>query len=274
MTVAKDKFDLTTKVAVITGAGGVICSAMAKELANRGVSVALLDLSLEKAEDVAQTIASSGHSAIAVQANVLDKASLDKAMDCVLSHFAKVDILINGAGGNKASATTSADLTFFDLGIDPIRDVFDLNVVGTILTTQVFGRLFADQKSGVIINIASMASYLPLTNTMAYSSAKAAVMNFTQWMAVHFNQNYSPNIRVNAIAPGFLLTEQNRYLMLKADNSLTARGSRVIDKTPMNRFGDPDEMTGAVVWLCSEASSFVNGAVIPIDGGFSSFWGI
>lgn len=274
MTVTKDKFDLTTKVAVITGAGGVICSAMAKELANRGVSVALLDLSLEKAEEVAQTISSSGHSAIAVQANVLDKASLDKAMDCVLSHFPKVDILINGAGGNKASATTSADLTFFDLGIDPIRDVFDLNVVGTILTTQVFGRLFADQKSGVIINIASMASYLPLTNTMAYSSAKAAVMNFTQWMAVHFNQNYSPNIRVNAIAPGFLLTEQNRYLMLKADNSLTARGNRVIDKTPMNRFGDPDEMTGAVVWLCSEASSFVNGAVIPIDGGFSSFWGI
>jgi len=274
MTVTKDKFDLTTKVAVITGAGGVICSAMAKELANRGVSVALIDLSLEKAEEVAQTISSSGHSAIAVQANVLDKASLDKAMDCVLSHFPKVDILINGAGGNKASATTSADLTFFDLGIDPIRDVFDLNVVGTILTTQVFGRLFADQKSGVIINIASMASYLPLTNTMAYSSAKAAVMNFTQWMAVHFNQNYSPNIRVNAIAPGFLLTEQNRYLMLKADNSLTARGNRVIDKTPMNRFGDPDEMTGAVVWLCSAASSFVNGAVIPIDGGFSSFWGI
>ncbi|HZK56409.1 MAG TPA: SDR family oxidoreductase [Desulfosporosinus sp.] len=185
-----------------------------------------------------------------------------------------MDILINGAGGNKKEATTSAELTFFDMDVEEIRWVFDLNVVGAILTTQVFGKLLADQGTGNVINIASMASVLPLTNTMAYSGAKAAVANFTQWMAVHFNQNYSTEIRVNAIAPGFLLTNQNRFLMQREDGTPTERGERVLAKTPMSRYGSPEELAGPVIWLCSEAAFFVNGAVIPVDGGFSSYWGV
>lgn len=185
-----------------------------------------------------------------------------------------MDILINGAGGNKKEATTSAELSFFEMDVDAIRWVFDLNMVGAVLTTQVFGKLLAEQGKGNVINIASMASVLPLTNTMAYSGAKAAVVNFTQWMAVHFNQNYSTEIRVNAIAPGFLLTQQNRFLMQMEDGSPTERGKRVLDKTPMARYGEPEELAGPVMWLCSEAASFVNGAVIPIDGGFSAYWGV
>ena len=185
-----------------------------------------------------------------------------------------MDILINGAGGNKKQATTSPELSFFDLDPDAIRWVFDLNVTGAVLTTQAFGKDFIEKGKGSVINIASMASYLPLTNTVAYSGAKAAVANFTQWMAVHFNQNYSKEIRVNAIAPGFLLTTQNRFLMTKEDGSPTARGERVLAKTPMGRYGEPEELCGAVMWLCSEAASFVNGAVIPVDGGFASFWGV
>lgn len=267
-------FDLQGKTAVVTGAGGIICSEMARQLANQGVKVALLDIQEERTKQVAEEINANGGQAVAVKADVLDTKSLNRAKDIVMEKFATLDILVNGAGGNKKEATTGPDMDFFNLSAEALRWVFDLNVTGAVLTTQVFGKEFAKSKSGNVINIASMASYLPLTNTIAYSGAKAAVANFTQWMAVHFNQNYSANIRVNAIAPGFLLTEQNRFLLTKQDGSATERGEKVLNKTPMHRYGQPEELCGALLWLCSGAASFVNGAIIPVDGGFSAYWGV
>lgn len=240
-------FDISGQTAVITGAGGIICGVMAKEMARKGVRVALLDLFVDKAQQVVDEIRAEGGTAIAVKANVLDKASLEQAREEVLKEFGSVDILVNGAGGNKAQATTGAELSFFDLDLDAFKWVFDLNVTGAVLTTMVFGELLAKQGYGNVINIASMASYHPLTNTVAYCGAKAAVANFTEWMAVHFNKNYSTNIRVNAIAPGFLLTTQNQFLMQKEDGTPTDRGQRVLDKTPMARYGQPEEMAGAVI---------------------------
>lgn len=266
-------FALQGKVAVITGAGGVICGVMAKEMARQGMKVALLDIMEEQAEKVAGEIREEGGDALAVQANVLDKDSLEQARGHVIRHFGKVDVLVNGAGGNKKQASTSAEMSFFDMPIDALKWVFDLNVMGAVMTTQAFGRDVAAAE-GTVINIASMASIIPLTNTIAYSGAKAAVANFTQWMAVHFNQNYSTNIRVNAVAPGFLLTNQNRFLMQKEDGSPTERGQKVLAKTPMGRYGSPKEIAGPVLWLCSDAASFVDGAIIPIDGGFSAYWGV
>ena len=267
-------FDISGQVAVITGAGGIICGVMAKEMAKKGVRVALLDLFVENAQKIADEINAAGGEAVAVKANVLDRESLEQARQAVLDRFGRVDILINGAGGNKKEATVSPELDFFHLNVDAFKWVFDLNVTGAVLTTMVFGELLAKQGTGNVINIASMATYHPLTNTVAYCGAKAAVANFTEWMATHFNQNYSKRIRVNAIAPGFLLTTQNRFLMQKEDGTPTDRGQRVLNKTPMGRYGEPEEMAGPVIWLCSEAASFVNGAVIPVDGGFSAFWGI
>ena len=267
-------FDISGQVAVITGAGGIICGVMAREMAKKGAKVALLDLFVENAQKIADEINAAGGDAIAVKANVLDRASLEEARDAVVAKYGHIDILINGAGGNKKQATVSPELDFFHLDVDAFKWVFDLNVTGAVLTTMVFGELLAKQGSGNVINIASMATYHPLTNTVAYCGAKAAVANFTEWMATHFNQNYSKNIRVNAIAPGFLLTTQNRFLMQKEDGTPTDRGQRVLNKTPMGRYCDPEEMAGPVIWLCSEAASFVNGAVIPVDGGFSAFWGI
>lgn len=267
-------FDISGQVAVITGAGGIICGVMAREMAKKGAKVALLDLFVESAQKIADEINAAGGDAIAVKANVLDRASLEEARDAVVAKYGRIDVLINGAGGNKKQATVSPDLDFFHLDVDAFKWVFDLNVTGAVLTTMVFGELLAKQGTGNVINIASMATYHPLTNTVAYCGAKAAVANFTEWMATHFNQNYSKNIRVNAIAPGFLLTTQNKFLMQKEDGTPTDRGQRVLNKTPMGRYGDPEEMAGPVIWLCSEAASFVNGAVIPVDGGFSSFWGI
>ena len=267
-------FDISGQVAVITGAGGIICGVMAREMAKKGAKVALLDLFVENAQKIADEINAAGGDAIAVKANVLDRASLEEARDAVVAKYGHIDILINGAGGNKKQATVSPELDFFHLDVDAFKWVFDLNVTGAVLTTMVFGELLAKQGSGNVINIASMATYHPLTNTVAYCGAKAAVANFTEWMATHFNQNYSKNIRVNAIAPGFLLTTQNKFLMQKEDGTPTDRGQRVLNKTPMGRYGDPEEMAGPVIWLCSEAASFVNGAVIPVDGGFSAVWGI
>lgn len=267
-------FDIKDKVAVLTGAGGIICGAMAREFAKLGARVALLDLFPEKAERIADEIRAGGGDALAGQADVLDRDNLIRAREAVVAHFGHVDILVNGAGGNKPEATTGPDNPFFSLDLDAIKWVFDLNVTGAVLTTQVFGELMAEQGYGNVVNIASMASVLPLTNTIAYSGAKSAVANFTQWMATHFNQNYSSKIRVNAIAPGFLLTDQNRYLLENEDGSPTPRGEKVLAKTPMARYGEPEEMAGAVIWLCSDAASFVNGAIIPIDGGFSAYWGV
>lgn len=268
-------FDFTGKVAVITGGGGVLCSTLSRALADCGASVAVLDINLAAAEKVADEIRTQGGQTMAIQADVLDKGSLLAAAQRVTETFGHIDILINGAGGNKKEATTSDELSFFDLPADAIRWVFELNCIGTVLPSQVFGKYMADQGYGYIINISSMAAFRPLTRTAAYSPAKAAVSNFTQWLAVHMSQNYSANIRVNAIAPGFFLTEQNRFLLVdEASGDLTARGRTIIDHTPMGRFGDPEDLIGAVLWLLSDGASFVHGAVIPIDGGFSAFSGV
>jgi NAD(P)-dependent dehydrogenase (short-subunit alcohol dehydrogenase family) len=267
-------FDISGQVAVITGAGGVILGTAAREMAKKGVKVVLLDLFVENAQRIADEITAEGGDAIAIKADVLDRESLEAARDKVVEKYGKIDILINGAGGNKPQATISKDIDFFHLDLNAFKWVFDLNVTGAVLTTMVFGELLAKQGHGNVINIASMSSYHPLTNTVAYCGAKAAVANFTEWMATHFNQNYSNNIRVNAIAPGFLLTNQNRFLLTKEDGSATDRGQRVLAKTPMGRYGEPVEMAGPIIFLCSEAASFVNGAVLPVDGGFSSYWGV
>jgi NAD(P)-dependent dehydrogenase (short-subunit alcohol dehydrogenase family) len=206
---------------------------------------------------------------------VLDRLSLETARQTVLDRFGRVDILINGAGGNKKQATTSSELSFFDLSPEAVRLVFDLNCLGTILPSQVFGKQMVEQTEGVILNISSMNAFRPLTRVPAYSAAKAAVSNFTQWLAVHMAQEYSPHIRVNAIAPGFFLTEQNRSLLTDvATGELTQRGRDILTHTPMKRFGAPEDLLGTVIWLLSPASSFVTGVVVPIDGGFSAFSGV
>jgi NAD(P)-dependent dehydrogenase (short-subunit alcohol dehydrogenase family) len=262
------------KVAVITGAGGVICSTLAKDMAAQGAKVALLDLSLEKAQAAADGIIQSGGEAIAVGVNVLDVANLEQAAEKVIQKFGRVDILINGAGGNHPKSTTGPEQSYFDMPKEAIAWVFDLNFLGTVLPTQVFGKRMAQQKSGSIVNIASMASFRPLTRTLAYSASKAAIVNYTQWMSVHFCQEYSPNIRVNAIAPGFLLTQQNEYLLIDKEKGYTPRGQSVIDNTPMGRFGEPSEISGAVIFLCSDEARFITGVTLPIDGGFNSFAGV
>jgi NAD(P)-dependent dehydrogenase (short-subunit alcohol dehydrogenase family) len=268
-------FDFTGKVAVITGGGGVLCSVLARALAQCGASVVVLDINLPAAEKVVDEIRAQGGQATAIRADVLDKESLLAAAQRVSEAFGHIDILINGAGGNKKEATTSDELSFFDLPADAIRWVFDLNFMGTLLPSQIFGRYMVEQDSGCIINISSMAAFRPLTRTVAYSPAKAAVSNFTQWLAVHISQNYSDRIRVNAIAPGFFLTEQNRFLLVdERTGELTERGQAIIDHTPIGRFGDPEDLIGAVLWLLSDGASFMHGAVIPIDGGFSAFSGV
>ncbi len=268
-------FALQGKSAVLTGGGGVLCGTMSKALARAGVKVAVLDILPEAAERVVAEIREAGGEAIAVQCNVLEKASIQSAAQVVLEKFGRVDILVNGAGGNKKEATTSPDLRFFDLPPDAVRWVFDLNFLGTLLPSQVFGLIMVEQEEGVILNISSMNAFQPLTRVPAYSAAKAAVSNFTQWLAVHMAQEYSPEIRVNALAPGFFLTEQNRYLLTNPeDGSLTLRGQKIIANTPQRRFGNPEDLLGAMFWLLSPASEFVTGIVVPVDGGFSAFSGV
>ena len=264
-------FDMQGKVAVVTGGAGMLCAAMCRALAEVGAKVAVLDLRPDPAEALAAEL---GNDAIGVACNVLDKASVEAAAQRVLEAFGRVDILVNGAGGNKPQATTNPEQSFFDLPADAVRWVFDLNLMGTILPSQVFGKIMAGQKSGVILNISSMNAFRPLTRIAAYSAAKAGVSNFTQWLAVHMAQEYSPEIRVNAIAPGFFIGEQNRLLLLNEDGSLTPRGQQILSHTPMARFGNPDDLLGTLIWLVSPASAFVTGVVIPIDGGFSAFSGV
>jgi NAD(P)-dependent dehydrogenase (short-subunit alcohol dehydrogenase family) len=264
-------FTLDQKVAVVTGGAGVLCATMCRALAEAGAKVAVLDLRVDSAEALAAEL---GDGATGVACNVLDRTSIETAAQQVLEKFGRVDILINGAGGNKPQATTTPDQSFFDLPADALRWVFDLNLMGTILPSQVFGKIMAEQKSGVILNISSMNAFRPLTRIAAYSAAKAGVSNFTQWLAVHMAQNYSQAIRVNAIAPGFFVGDQNRKLLLNEDGSLTPRGQSIITHTPMARFGNPDDLLGTVLWLVSPASEFVTGIVVPIDGGFSAFSGV
>jgi NAD(P)-dependent dehydrogenase (short-subunit alcohol dehydrogenase family) len=268
-------YDFTGQTAVVTGGAGVLCSTMCRALAGAGTRVAVLDVDLKAAESLASEISLNGVEAIGIACDVLDKISLETAAQRVLASYGRVDILVNGAGGNKAQATTSADVPFFDLPAHAVRWVFDLNLMGAIQSSQVFGKIMAVQKSGVILNISSMNAFRPLTRVPAYSAAKAGVSNFTQWLAVHMAQEYSPTIRVNAIAPGFFQTEQNRFLLTdKETGNLTPRGKSIIEHTPMGRFGTPDDLLGAVLWLVSPASAFVTGIVLPVDGGFSVFSGV
>jgi NAD(P)-dependent dehydrogenase (short-subunit alcohol dehydrogenase family) len=271
MVMQKSLFNVENKTAVVTGGAGVLCEAMCHILAEAGVRVAVLDLRAEPAEALAARL---GNRSIGVVCNVLDKESIETAAQKVIKSFERVDILINGAGGNKPQATTNPQQSFFDLPADAVRWVFDLNLLGTILPSQVFGKIMAEQKSGVIINISSMNAFRPLTRIPAYSAAKAGVSNFTQWLAVHMAQEYSPEIRVNAIAPGFFVGEQNRSLLLNEDGSLTARGQTIMSHTPMARFGIPDDLLGTLLWLVSPASAFVTGIVVPVDGGFSACSGV
>jgi len=268
-------FNLEKKTAMITGGGGVLCSVMSKALASIGVNVAVLDLNEETAQAVADEIIAGGGKAIAVKCDVLNKESVQNAFDQVIQTYPSIDFLINGAGGNKAQATTSAEKTFFDLPADAVQFVFNLNFLGTFIPSQVVGKAMAEKGEGVIINISSMNSFRPLTRIPAYSAAKASVSNFTQWLAVHMAQEYSPKIRVNALAPGFFLTEQNRFLLTDAaSGELTARGKTIIQHTPAGRFGTPEDLLGTLIWLLSPAAEFVTGIVVPVDGGFSAFSGV
>jgi len=268
-------FGLEDKVVAVTGGGGVLCGALSRALGCVGAKVVVLDLFLQAAQSVTGEILDAGGEAIAVECDVLDRASVERAAQVVVERFGRVDILINGAGGNKKEATTTPELSFFDLPADAVQWVFNLNFVGSLLPSQVFGKLMAEKGEGTILNISSMNALRPLTRIPAYSAAKAAVSNFTQWLAVHMAQEYSPRIRVNAIAPGFFLTEQNRFLLTdKETGDLTPRGETILAHTPMDRFGTPDELIGATVWLLSPAAAFVTGIVVPVDGGFSAFGGV
>ena len=281
-----DLFGLKGKAAVVTGGGGELGGAMARALAERGAAVALLDVREEAAADAARRITAAGGRAIGVSCDVLDEKSVAAAVIKVSAAFGRVDILVNAAGGNAPAATTtkdtagSADLdgavpggrTFFDLDTAALRSVFDLNVLGTFLVCRAFGREMAGRGGGVIVNISSMTASRPLTRVPAYSAAKAGVSNFTRWLATHLAPLH---IRVNALAPGFFLTGQNRFLLTdEKTGGLTARGEAIIAHTPMGRFGTGDDLAGALVWLVSDASAFVTGVVIPVDGGFSAYSGV
>ena len=271
----QQNFDITGNVVAITGAGGVLCAAMAHALGEQGAKIVLLDIGEDSLKRVGDELAAKNIDYIGVKCNVLDKASIQEAADKAIAHFGHVDVLINGAGGNKPGATTNPDQSFFDLPEDAVSWVMNLNFMGTFLPSQIFGKHFAERGEGNIINISSMNAFTPLTRIPAYSAAKAAVSNFTQWLAVHMSQNYSGKIRVNAIAPGFLLTNQNRFLLTnESDGNLTARGKTIIDHTPMARFGNPEDLISTIQWLVAPASSFVHGIVVPVDGGFSSFSGV
>jgi NAD(P)-dependent dehydrogenase (short-subunit alcohol dehydrogenase family) len=268
-------FDIQGQTAVITGGGGGLGSTMAYTLAMAGVRVAIISLHATSSAKVVEAIRADGGEALGIACDVMDKAALEQACTEVLDSFGHIDILINGAGGNSPGATTSAKLSFFDLDAEAVHSVFGLNFSGTFQSCQVFGRSMVEQGQGCIVNIASMNALRPLTRIPAYSAAKAAVANFTQWLAVHMAQEYSAQIRVNAISPGFFMTEQNRFLLTDAETgAMTERGQTILDHTPMGRLGKAEDLIGTLLWLVSPASSFVTGTVIPVDGGFSAFSGV
>ncbi len=266
-------FDLSGKVVVITGGAGILGSDLARGLAKAGAKIAILDRN--SADELVAEIKEENGEAISITFDALSKESLLQAREEVLAKYGTVDILVNGVGGNMPSATTSPNMSFFDLAEKDLDIVVRLNFMGTLLPSQVFGEVFTKKKEGVILNISSMAAIRPLTNVVGYGSAKAAVSNFTQWLAVHLNKHYSANIRVNAMAPGFFLTNQNRFLLTdEKTGDLTARGRTILEHTPMNRFGDPSDLIGTAIWLVSDASKFVTGIVVPVDGGFAAFSGV
>jgi NAD(P)-dependent dehydrogenase (short-subunit alcohol dehydrogenase family) len=269
-------YDFSDCTVLITGGAGILGGEIACALVGCNANVVILDRDIELAKKVIERFpARVKGRGVRVYGDVLNPDTLHQAHETIKAEFGAVDTLINAAGGNHPSATTSADLSFFDLPLDALRHVGDLNLLGTILPCQVFGRGMAERGEGVILNISSMNAIRPLTRIPAYSAAKAAVTNFTQWLAVHMAQNYSPHIRVNAVAPGFFLTEQNRFLLTDKDSGqLTPRGQSILAHTPMNRFGNPEDLFGAIMWLISPAAAFVTGVVVPIDGGFSAYSGV
>ena len=268
-------YNFTGQTFVITGGTGILGGEIACALVGCGANVAVLDRNLDPAQGLLERMGPCAGQAATVHCDVLDVDSLRQAAEIITQRFGRIDGLVNAAGGNKPQATTSPDLSFFDLPTDALRWIFDLNLLGTMLPCQVFGRLMAQQNAGVMLNISSMSAFRPLTRIPAYSTAKAGVSNFTQWLAVHLAQEYSPQIRVNAIAPGFFITNQNRFLLTdEKTGELTPRGQAVIAHTPMGRFGQPEDILGTVLWLLSPASSFVTGIVVPIDGGFSAYSGV
>lgn len=268
-------YDFTGRTVAITGGAGILGGEIACALAALGANVAILDRDLASADRLCERLDGGAGDTLLLQADVLQSESLQQAEKQIRQAFGLVDTLINAAGGNSPQATTTAERVFFDLPLSALRDVFDLNLLGTILPCQVFGRSMADQGKGVILNFASMNAFRPLTRIPAYSAAKAGVMNFTQWLAVHMAREYSANIRVNAVAPGFVLTTQNRYLLIdEASGELTVRGKRIIEHTPMARFSNPEDLLGTALWLLSGASDNITGIVVPIDGGFSAYSGV
>ena len=268
-------YDLSGKTYVVTGGTGVLGGEIVCALAGVGANVVMLDRNLDSAQGLLDRLGPRSCEALAVYGDVLNRDSLVAALGTISERFGRVDGLINAAGGNKPGATAGPDASFFDLPEDALRFVFDLNLMGTILPCQVFGKQMAECGDGVILNFSSMNAFRPLTRVVAYSAAKAGITNFTQWLAVHMAQNYAPRIRVNALAPGFFLGEQNRYLLTdQATGELTPRGKAIIDHTPMCRFGSPEDLLGTALWLLSPASAFVTGITVPVDGGFSAFSGV
>jgi NAD(P)-dependent dehydrogenase (short-subunit alcohol dehydrogenase family) len=271
----RNMFSVENKSVVITGGGGILCGNMARRLASAGARVAIVDKRCEAAQKVADDITAAGGEAIALCADVLDKAALQRCAQDVLARYGCIDALINGAGGNRKEASTSAELPFFDLPQEAFQSVFNLNFIGTVLSSQVFGKCMVERGEGAIINISSVNAISPLTKIPAYSAAKAAVKNFTEWLAVHISQECSPRIRVNAIAPGFYLTDQNRFLLTdEKTGAITPRGQTILGQTPMGRWGDPDELMSTVLWLLAPGSSFVHGVTVVVDGGFCAFSGV
>ena len=276
--VLEQLFDLSGKVAVVTGATGVLGGGMARGLAGAGARVGVLGRRRERAEEVAREISGSGGEAIALPADVLDGEQLEAARDAVLGSWGRLDILVNAAGGNVPGATVNDDATIFDLPREALREVLDLNFLGTVLPCQVFGEAMTrgerSEAEGVILNVSSMAASRPLTRVAGYSAAKSAVENFTRWLAVELARKHGAGLRVNAIAPGFFLGEQNRAMLVQEDGRLTERGRTIIEHTPAGRFGEPEELVGTLIWLCSPAAKFVTGIVVPVDGGFGAFGGV
>ncbi len=271
----KAMYDFTGKTFAVTGGSGVLGGDVVCALAGCGANVVILDRNLAPAQGLIERLGTRGCQVMAVQGDVLDRESLTRAAATIHEHFGPLHGLVNAAGGNRPTAITSANQSFFDLPEDALRFVIDLNLLGTILPCQILGRQMAEAGEGVILNFSSMAAYRPLTNVLAYAAAKAGITNFTAWLAVHMAKNYSGKIRVNAVAPGFFLGEQNRDLLVDRETgNLTPRGQLVIDHTPMGRFGVPEDLLGTVLWLLSPASAFVTGITVPVDGGFSSFSGV
>jgi NAD(P)-dependent dehydrogenase (short-subunit alcohol dehydrogenase family) len=269
-----EQFGIKGKVAVITGAGGVLGGSIAKSFITSGAKVAALDIRQEQLDARMKELTNLGGEAIAIVGNVLDVESLKNVTNEIVRKWGRIDILLNIAGGNTAGATLAPDQAFFDLPVAEWEKVTNLNMNGTVYPSMVFGEVMAKQKKGCIINISSMAAYSAITRIPGYSAAKTAVSNFTQWLATEMALKYGDGIRVNALAPGFFIGDQNRAILINPDGSLTERSKKVLAKTPMGRFGDITELNGAVQFLCSDAASFITGVVLPVDGGFSAFSGV